>query len=104
MPEIANYSAAKGGLVLLTRAMCVEWAKYNIQINGIAPDIYILTEMTLPLSQNPECNAWIESITPARRWGKPEDLIGAAIYLSSDASNFVNGHVLFVDGGMRYVL
>jgi gluconate 5-dehydrogenase len=102
-PEIANYAAAKGGLVLLTRAMCVEWAKYDIQVNGIAPG-YILTEMTLPLSRDPERNAWIESITPARRWGKPEDLIGAAIYLSSDASNFVNGHVLFVDGGMRYAL
>ncbi|GHU25764.1 gluconate 5-dehydrogenase [Betaproteobacteria bacterium] len=102
-PEIANYSAAKGGLVLLTRAMCVEWAKYNIQVNGIAPG-YMLTEMTLPLSQDPERNAWIESITPAKRWGKPEDLIGAAIFLSSGASNFVNGHVLFVDGGMRYAL
>jgi gluconate 5-dehydrogenase len=60
--------------------------------------------MTLPLSQDAKYNAWIESITPARRWGKPEDLTGAAIYLSSGASNFVNGHVLFVDGGMRYAL
>lgn len=102
-PDIANYSAAKGGLVLLTRAMCVEWAKHNIQVNGIAPG-YILTEMTLPLSHDPERNAWIERITPAGRWGKPEDLIGAAVYLSSDASNFVNGHILFVDGGMRYAL
>ena len=102
-PDIANYSAAKGGLVLLTRAMCVEWAKHNIQVNGIAPG-YILTEMTLPLSRDPERNAWIERITPAGRWGKPEDLIGAAVYLSSDASNFVNGHILFVDGGMRYAL
>ena len=102
-PDIANYSAAKGGLVLLTRAMCVEWAKHNIQVNGIAPG-YVLTEMTLPLSRDPERNAWIERITPAGRWGKPEDLIGAAVYLSSDASNFVNGHILFVDGGMRYAL
>jgi gluconate 5-dehydrogenase len=102
-PEIANYAAAKGGLVLLTRSMCVEWAQHGIQVNGIAPG-YILTRMTLPLSQDAKYNAWIESITPARRWGKPEDLIGAAIYLSSGASDFVNGHVLFVDGGMRYAL
>ena len=102
-PDIANYAAAKGGLVLLTRAMCVEWAKHGIQVNGIAPG-YILTEMTLPLARDPERNAWIESITPAKRWGRPEDLIGAAIYLSSDASSFVNGHILFVDGGMRYAL
>lgn len=102
-PDIGNYSAAKGGLVLLTRAMCVEWAQHNVQVNGIAPG-YILTEMTMPLSQDPERNAWIESITPAKRWGTPEDLIGAAVYLSSGASNFVNGHILFVDGGMRYAL
>lgn len=102
-PSIANYAAAKGGLVLLTRSMTVEWAQYNIQANGIAPG-YILTEMTMPLSQDPEKNAWIESITPARRWGNPEDLVGAAVYLASGASNFVNGHVLFVDGGMRVSL
>lgn len=102
-PDIGNYSAAKGGLVLLTRSMCVEWARHNIQVNGIAPG-YILTEMTMPLSQDPERNAWIESITPAKRWGRPEDLIGAAVYLSSGASDFVNGHILFVDGGMRYAL
>lgn len=99
-PSIGNYSAAKGGLTLLTRSMTVEWAQHNIQINGIAPG-YILTEMTMPLSQDPEKNAWIKSITPARRWGTPEDLIGAAVFLSSKASQFVNGHVLFVDGGMR---
>ncbi len=102
-PDIANYSAAKGGLVLLTRSMCGEWARHNVQVNGIAPG-YILTEMTMPLSRDPEKNAWIESITPARRWGKPEDLIGAAVFLSSGASSFVNGHILFVDGGMRFAL
>lgn len=102
-PSIGNYSAAKGGLVLLTRAMTVEWAQHNIQINAIAPG-YILTEMTMPLSQDPEKNAWIKSITPAKRWGSPEDLIGAAIFLASKASQFVNGHVLFVDGGMRIAL
>ncbi len=102
-PSIANYASAKGGLVLLTRSMTGEWAQHNIQINGLAPG-YILTEMTLPLSQDPEKNAWIESITPARRWGTPEDLVGGAIFLASGASSFVNGHVLFIDGGMRYSL
>ena len=102
-PDIGNYSAAKGGLVLLTRAMTVEWAQYNLQVNGLAPG-YILTEMTMPLSRDPVKNAWIKSITPAKRWGTPEDLIGAAVFLSSEASNFVNGHVLFVDGGMRISL
>ncbi len=102
-PTIGNYSAAKGGLVLLTRAMTVEWAKHNIQANGIAPG-YILTDMTRPLSQDPERNAWITGRTPANRWGSPEDLIGAAVFLSSSSSDFVNGQVLFVDGGMSVAL
>ena len=102
-PSIANYSAAKGGLVLLTRSMTVEWARHNIQANGIAPG-YILTEMTRPLSEDPERNAWILGRIPAGRWGKPEDLIGAAVFLSSAASDFINGHVIFADGGMRVSL
>lgn len=102
-PGIGNYAAAKGGLVLLTRAMCVEWAHQNVNVNGIAPG-YILTEMTRPLSEDPERNAWIMGITPAKRWGLPDDLVGGAIYLSSAASAFVNGHILFIDGGMRYAL
>lgn len=102
-PSIGNYSAAKGGLVLLTRSMTVEWAKYNIQANGIAPG-YILTEMTKPLQQDPEKNAWIVGRTPANRWGAPEDLIGAAVFLSSGAADFVNGHILFIDGGMSVAI
>ena len=102
-PSIGNYSAAKGGLVLLTRSMTVEWGKYNIQANGIAPG-YILTDMTRPLRDDPERNAWIIGRTPAARWGTPEDLTGAAVFLSSAASDFVNGHVIFVDGGMRVSL
>lgn len=102
-PEIGNYSAAKGGLVLLTRAMCVEWARHNIQVNSIAPG-YIVTEMTMPLARDPAKTAWIESITPARRWGTTKDLAGAAVFLASEASDFVNGHILYVDGGMRYAL
>ncbi|MDR1535911.1 MAG: SDR family oxidoreductase [Planctomycetota bacterium] len=102
-PGIGNYSAAKGGLVLLTRSMTVEWARHNIQVNGIAPG-YILTEMTRPLSEDPERNAWIVGRTPAGRWGRPEDLIGAAVFLASEASAFVNGQMIFVDGGMRVAL
>ena len=103
LPSIGNYSSAKGGLVLLTRSMAVEWGKYNLQANGIAPG-YILTDMTRPLSEDPERNAWIIGRTPAARWGKPEDLTGSAVFLASAASDFVNGHVLFVDGGMRVAL
>lgn len=98
-PSIANYCAAKAGLVQLTRSMTVEWAKHNIQANAIAPG-YMLTELTMPLHDDPEKNAWIESITPAGRWGDPDDLVGPAVFLASDASAFVNGAVLFVDGGM----
>ncbi|MDR1519747.1 MAG: glucose 1-dehydrogenase [Planctomycetota bacterium] len=102
-PSIGNYAAAKGGLVLLTRSMTVEWARHNIQINGIAPG-YILTEMTKPLYEDPEKNAWIIGRTPAERWGRPEELVGAAVFLASAEADFVNGHVLFVDGGMRVAL
>ncbi|MCC8190626.1 MAG: glucose 1-dehydrogenase [Planctomycetes bacterium] len=102
-PTIGNYAAAKGGLVLLTRSMCVEWARSNIQVNAIAPG-YILTEMTAPLAEDAEWDAWIKGRIPAERWGRPEELVGAAVYLASDASAFVNGHVLFVDGGMRLAL
>lgn len=98
-PSIANYASAKGGLVLLTRSMTVEWARRNIQINAIAPG-YILTEMTRPLAEDPERNAWILERIPSGRWGAPEDLVGATVFLCSGASGFVNGHVLFVDGGM----
>ena len=102
-PSIGNYSAAKGGLTLLTRAMAVEWSKYNIQANGIAPG-YILTEMTRQLHQDAERSAWIISRTPANRWGRPEDLIGGAVFLSSPASDFITGQVIFIDGGISVSL
>ncbi|MFW5644663.1 MAG: SDR family NAD(P)-dependent oxidoreductase [Bacteroidota bacterium] len=93
------YAAAKGGLKMLTRAMTVEWAKHNIQINGIGPG-YFATEMTKKLVENEEFNSWITGRTPAGRWGNPEELCGTALYLASDASNFVNGQIIYVDGGL----
>ena len=93
-----NYTASKGGLKMLTKAMAVEWAKFNIQVNGIGPG-YFLTELTKPLSENPEFDSWLKKRTPAGRWGNPEELMGAAVFLASEASNFINGQVIYVDGG-----
>jgi gluconate 5-dehydrogenase len=94
------YAAAKGGLKMLTKNLAVEWAKYNIQVNGIGPG-YFATELTAPIrvDGNP-FNEFIKRRTPAGRWGNPEDLAGAAIFLASAASDFVNGHILYVDGGL----
>ncbi len=96
---ITPYAASKGAVKMLTRGMCVELAEYNIQVNGIAPG-YFATEMTSALVNDENFSAWLYQRTPAARWGRPEELIGAAVYLSAPASDFVNGHVLFVDGGM----
>jgi gluconate 5-dehydrogenase len=98
-PTIANYAAAKGGLKMLTRAMAVEWARHGLQCNGLGPG-YIVTELNRPLIENAEFNAWVCKRTPAGRWGKPEELVGAAVFLASRASDFVNGQILYVDGGM----
>ena len=98
-PTTGNYAAAKGGLKMLTRAMAVEWARHNLQINGIGPG-YFATELTKPLLENPEFNAWVCKRTPAGRWGKPEELVGTAVFLASRASDFVNGQIVYVDGGM----
>ena len=95
----APYAAAKGGLKMLTRAMTVEWARHNIQINGIGPG-YFLTELTQKLAADPEFDAWVKQRTPAGRWGLPSDLVGAAVFFASPASNFVSGQVLYVDGGI----
>jgi gluconate 5-dehydrogenase len=102
-PTIANYAAAKGGLKMLTKSMTVEWAKHNLQINGIGPG-YFLTELTKPLADNPEFNQWICGRTPAGRWGRPEELVGAAVFLASRGSDFVNGQVIYVDGGILAAL
>lgn len=96
---IAPYTAAKGGVKMLTRAMAVEWAKYNVQVNGLGPG-YFATEMNKALIQDPEFDRWIRQRTPAGRWGKPEELIGAVVFLASRASDFVTGQILYVDGGI----
>ncbi|HVM59838.1 MAG TPA: SDR family oxidoreductase [Verrucomicrobiae bacterium] len=96
--KIAPYCASKGAVHMLTRALATEWARSGIQVNAIAPGM-METEMTEPLKNDPEFLTWSLSRIPAGRWGKPEDLIGAAVFLASSASDFVTGHVLFVDGG-----
>lgn len=97
-PTTGNYMAAKGGLKMLTKAMAVEWGRHGIQANGIGPG-YIQTDLTRHLVQRPEFDAWVRQRTPAGRWGTPEDLSGAVVFLASPASDFVNGQVLYVDGG-----
>lgn len=96
---ITPYAASKGAVKMLTRGMCVELARYNVQVNGIAPG-YFKSEMTKALVENEEFTSWLCNRTPANRWGDPSELIGAAVFLASKASDFVNGHLLFVDGGM----
>jgi len=97
-PTTGNYTAAKGGLKMLTKAMTVEWARHGIQANGIGPG-YILSDMTRHLAAKPEFDQWVKTRTPAARWGTPDDLVGAAVFLSSPASDFVNGQIIYVDGG-----
>lgn len=98
--SVSAYAAAKGGLKLLTSNMTCEWAKYNVQINGIGPG-YIATEQTAPIRVDGHpFNDLVMSRTPAGRWGEPEDVAKAALFLASKASDFVNGHVLYVDGGI----
>jgi gluconate 5-dehydrogenase len=97
---VSAYAAAKGGLKMLTKNMATEWAKYNIQVNGIGPG-YFATEQTAPIRVNGHpFNDFIVSRTPAGRWGDPSDLVGTAIFLSSAASDFVNGQIIYVDGGI----
>ncbi len=98
-PTVGAYAASKGGLKMLTKNMAVEWARHNIQVNGIGPG-YHLTDITKPLAENETFNTLLMNRTPAKRWGTPEDLMGPAIFLASDASAFVNGHILYVDGGI----
>jgi gluconate 5-dehydrogenase len=97
---VSAYASAKGGLKLLTANMCCEWAKYNVQVNAIGPG-YIATEQTAPIREgNHPFNDLVMTRTPAGRWGLPEDVGHAALFLASQASNFVNGQVLYVDGGI----
>ena len=97
--NIAPYAASKGGLRMLTRGMAADWAPHTIQVNGTGPGSYV-TEMTQPLKDNPEFDAWLCAPTPSSRWGDPDELVGAAVFLASNASSFVNGHIIYVDGGM----
>ena len=97
---VSAYASAKGGLKLLTQSMTCEWAKYNIQINGIGPG-YIITSQTGPIRENGHpFNDLVMTRTPAGRWGEPKDVANAALFLASKAADFVNGHVLYVDGGI----
>ena len=98
--SVSAYASAKGGLKLLTANMCCEWAKHNLQINGIGPG-YIATAQTAPIREGGHpFNDLVMTRTPANRWGEPEDIGNAALFLASNASNFVNGQVLYVDGGI----
>lgn len=97
---LVAYASAKGGLKMLTRNLATEWAKHNIQVNGIGPG-YFITSQTAPIRENGHpMNDFIIHRTPAGRWGDPDELQGAAIFLASKASDFVNGHILYVDGGI----
>ena len=87
------------GSLQLTKGLATEWAKHNIQVNAIAPG-YFVTELNKALVENPEFSDWLCKRTPAGRWGDVEELVGAAIFLASNASNFINGHILMVDGGL----
>jgi gluconate 5-dehydrogenase len=102
-PTIAPYTAAKGAVKMLTKSMCAELAPYGIQANGIGPG-YFKTELNVALFTNPEFDEWVRKRTPAGRWGEVEELVGAAVFLASDASNFVNGQVIYVDGGVLSVM
>ncbi|MGX7875359.1 SDR family oxidoreductase [Mesorhizobium sp. ORM6] len=98
-PGIAPYTATKGAVGNLTKGMATDWAKYGLQCNAIAPG-YFDTPLNAALVADPAFAAWLEKRTPAGRWGKVEELVGACVFLASDASSFVNGHILYVDGGI----
>ncbi len=100
---VIPYTVAKGGIKMLTRGMAAEWAEHGIQANAIGPG-YMITDMNQALIDNPAFDAWVKGRTPARRWGRPDELVGTAIFLASEASNYVNGQIIYVDGGMLSVL
>lgn len=98
-PSIVPYVVSKGGIKMLTKALATEWGGENIQINGIGPG-YFETDLTRPLKENPEFDQWLRDRTPAGRWGQTRELTGAAVFLASSAADYVNGHILYVDGGL----
>ena len=97
-PNIVAYAASKGGLKMMTRALAVELAPHNVQVNGIAPGFF-KTEMNTALTNDAEFSAWVAKRTPAGRWGDPKEIAGAAVFLASPAADYVTGHLLYVDGG-----
>ena len=102
-PGIAPYTASKGAVKMLTKGMAIDWGPHGIQVNGLGPG-YFRTELTQGLVDDAAFTEWLVNRTPSRRWGDVEDLTGAAIFLASDASRFVNGHILYVDGGVTATL
>jgi gluconate 5-dehydrogenase len=98
-PGIAPYTASKGAVKMLTKGMAIDFGPHGIQVNGLGPG-YFKTELNQALVDDPAFSAWLIGRTPSRRWGDVEDLVGAAVFLASDASRFVNGHILYVDGGV----
>jgi gluconate 5-dehydrogenase len=99
-PTIGNYCAAKGGITMLTKSMALEWGRHNIRANAIGPG-YFITDLTRVLAQNPDFDAWVKQSVPLARWGDPSELIGTAIFLASDASSYITGRTIYVDGGWR---
>ena len=102
-PGIAPYTASKGAVKMLTKGMAIDWGQFGITVNGLGPG-YFKTELTEKLVADPAFTGWLVSRTPSRRWGDVEDLGGAAVFLASEASCFVNGHILYVDGGVTATL
>ncbi|MBN1524123.1 MAG: SDR family oxidoreductase [Spirochaetales bacterium] len=102
-PSIANYCAAKGGLKMLTKSMATEWGKYGIRTNAIGPG-YFETDLTKVLQDDKEFDSWVKKEVPLARWGRPEELVGAAIFLASGAASYINGHTIYVDGGWQACL
>ena len=102
-PTTAAYASSKGGLLMLTKTLAVEWAKYDINVNAIGPG-YIATELTEPLWTDKEFDRWVLSKTPLARWGRPDDLVGAAVLLASKAGDFITGQIIYVDGGWLALL
>jgi gluconate 5-dehydrogenase len=102
-PTIAPYTATKGGLKMLTRGMCADFGPLGIQVNALAPG-YFATELTAALVADEEFSRWVAQRTPAGRWGRVEELAGAVVFLASEASSFVNGQILYIDGGMTAVV
>ena len=102
-PNIAPYTASKGGVKMLTKGMAIDWGPYGINVNGLGPG-YFKTDLTSALVQDEAFSGWLIGRTPSRRWGEVDELAGAIVFLASPASSFVNGHILYVDGGVTATL